>query len=157
MGFLARLFAKPNPAPSTGRTFTSAQLAGLQLSGVPAHFSDDTFAEVSADWLPAFFPDFRAVLFREGIVKWDSRFDCDNFAAFYVALAQIRFFAASFHAVTPATSLALGEFWYRRDTGGSHAVVLAITSRGPVWIEPQTGAELTLTAQERASCFLLKF
>jgi len=41
--------------------------------------------------------------------------------------------------------------------GEAHAIVVALTDVGLVYIEPQTGEVLTLTPQEKASCFRVSF
>lgn len=156
MTLFERIFGARKPAPSTGRNFTRAD---LQLSvGISGYFSDDLYAEVSSAWLKSFYDDYRKALFNQGVTKWEPTFDCDNFATFYVALANVRFFSATFQSFTSAQSLALAEFWYYPGAGGSaHAIVTAVTERGQIFIEPQSGQELQLTADERASCLLLKF
>ena len=89
-------------------------------------------------------------------MRWDARFDCSHFASYYVALAQTKFYLAQFQSRTAAQSLAVGTIWYQSPRG-PHAIVVALTERGAVYIEPQTGAELTLTPAERASAWLKVF
>lgn len=122
-----------------------------------AYTGDTGYAQVRSAQLPAIYDNFRSEIFRQGVTKWDERFDCNHFAAYYVALAQTRFYIDNFHAETHAQSLAVGVFWYRPARGGAHAIVCAITERGAVFIEPQTGREITLTPAERASAFLVAF
>lgn len=138
---------------ATSRTLTAGEIRA-QLG--TAFCGDTAYAEVGSSSLPVYFATFRESLFDQGVVKWDERFDCNHFAAYYVALAQTRFYLANFHSRTPAQTLALGVFWYQ-SARGAHAVVAAFTERGLLFIEPQTGAELQLTPAERASAWLKLF
>lgn len=154
MTFFGKLFGKRQPAPSTGRVMTSQAIT--ELVGFTVFAGDAFYAQVDSAWLAKFYADFRKTLFNQGVVKWDGDFDCDDFAAFYVALAKVRYFTTYFNTFMPAQSLAVGEFWYK-SANGSHAVVIAATERGLVFIEPQSGAILNLTPEEKASCSLCKF
>lgn len=146
--------SKSSPAPSsTSRVYTAAEVR----AAVPLAFAGDTaYAEVRSAWLREYYSEFRAEVFRQGVTKWDERFDCNHFATYYVALAQTKFYLAAFHSPTPAQSLAVGTFWYQSPRG-PHAIVVALTERGAVYIEPQTGAELQLTPEQRASAWLRVF
>ena len=117
---------------------------------------DTAYAQVNSVWLKEFYPDFRAELFRQGVVKWDERFDCNHFATYYAALAQTRFYLASWGSSTTAQSLAVGTFWYQAPRGG-HAIIVAITERGRIFIEPQTGEEVKLTPAQIDSAFFRLF
>ena len=121
------------------------------------HTGDASYAEVNAAWLKSYYDSFRSSLFREGVVKWDGRFDCNHFASFYVALAQIKFFNENFHGGTRAQTLAVGECWFMQTPITAHAVVMAITDLGPIYIEPQTGQQIALSTAQIASRFLVKF
>lgn len=141
------------------RLSTHRAIGGREvLAQVPyATLGDDVYAEVRADALPGMYESFRSDLFKKGVVKWDERFDCNHFAAYYVALAQIRFFEASFHSSTPAKTLALAPYWVRSSPNTAHALVVALTDRGIVYIEPQTGKEVALTAYQKANPMLALF
>jgi hypothetical protein len=141
--------APPAPARVLAASEVSAAL-GFAYTG------DTGYAQVRSAQLPALYDNFRSEIFRQGVTKWDERFDCNHFAAYYVALAQTRFYIENFHAATRAQSLAVGVFWYH-STRGPHAIVCALTERGAVFIEPQNGREITLTPAERASAFLVAF
>jgi hypothetical protein len=44
--------------------------------------------------------------------------------------------------------------WYRQTNSQTgHAIVVALTERGAVYLDPQNGRELQLTPGERASIF----
>jgi hypothetical protein len=147
----------PRPA-APGALATARVIPAAQVSASLgfAYCGDSAFGEVSSAALPGLYSDFRAEIFRKGVAKWDARFDCNHFASYFVALAQTRFYLESFHARTSAKSLGVGVFWYH-STRGPHAIVAALTERGLLFIEPQTGAEVALTDTERASAFLVAF
>lgn len=119
---------------STGKVIAAAQLPGIR--------GDAQYAEVNPDCLPALYEDFRAELSQRGLVKWDSRFDCNRFAVHYISKAQTRYAVAAWQSSTPAQALALAEVWYRRADGTAHAVVQARTPEGDIFIEPQNGQRL---------------
>ncbi|ACB74010.1 hypothetical protein Oter_0721 [Opitutus terrae PB90-1] len=150
------LSAKSAAMPSaTGRVLTKQE---VQRRTATLFFGDETYAEVNSQWLFRYYQDFRAELFRLGIVRWDDRFDCNRFAELYTSLAQARFYRESYQSRTPAKALALAPFWYIRGNGqGAHAIVQALTERGRMFIDPQTGAEVQLTPQERASAYFFFF
>lgn len=136
---------------ATGRVFTQEEVRARTAS---LAFGDNSYAEVNSAWLERFHTDFRTELFRQGIVRADERFDCNRYAEFFIGLAQVRFYREAFHSQLPAEALALAPYWYVRGDGrGSHAVVQALTERGRLFIDPQTGAEVYLTPQEHATAF----
>lgn len=140
------------PAQSTARVLAAADVR-TSLPG--ATLGDTAYAQVNSAWLAGYYAEFRAEIFRQGVVKWDDRFDCNHFASYYVALAQTKFYLANFQSRTSAQTLALGIFWYRPGAGiAGHAIVAALTERGLVFVEPQTGGELALTPAERATVYL---
>lgn len=148
-------FSKPKPKAFTGKTLSAVDMLAFTVN---APLGDVSYSEVNSAWLASYYESFRASLFREGIVKWDARFDCNHFADCYAALAQLKFFTESFHARNAAQTLAVGVVWYRRDVdGGGHAINCALTEKGMVYIEPQTGAEVALSPTEIASRFLVRF
>lgn len=130
--------------------------AALPIAGFKG---DVAYATVRSTALPALYDNFRDVLSRQGLVKWDERYDCNHFAALYVALAQTQFAVAAWHSTTPAQTLALAEVWFVPGGAGAkgHAIVAAVTERGLLFIEPQTGAEIQLNERERRSIYLCKW
>ena len=135
---------------------TGKMLSRVQVTqAVPGtQMGDATYAEVNSAWLHQFYSDYRSELSRLGIVKWDSRFNCRHFASYYTELAQSRFFTANFQSSMPAKSLAIAQVWYHQDKdNGGHAIVMAMTEKGKIFIEPQTGEELHLSQTEQASIF----
>lgn len=142
------------PAPSATAVLLTSVDVAHQIDG--AFAPDAIYAQVNSAWLKDFYPTFRAEIFRQGVVKWDDRFDCNHFAAYYVALAQTKFYLDAWRSGTPAQSLAIAQFWYVSPRGG-HAIVVALTERGPVFIEPQTGEEVHLPPDQRAAALAVIF
>jgi hypothetical protein len=136
---------------STGRVIAAQDLPGWK--------GDTAYGEINSAWLKGFYIRWKADLFRKGVVKWEKRFDCNRFAAHFAAEAQIAYYIENFHSWTDGRAAAVGEIWYlvdgQKDRG--HAIVLAYTERGPVYIEPQTGKEVTLTSAERESVYFMRF
>ncbi|HYC70072.1 MAG TPA: hypothetical protein VEB66_02635 [Opitutaceae bacterium] len=142
-------------APTTGRILTDRELRGAVPGAI---LGERVYAEVNSAWLPRWYRTYREQLFKIGLTRWDSRFDCNRFADFYSNLAQAFFSLEMFHSNTPAQALALGPFWYvRADGGGSHAIVQAVTERGRIFIDPQTGEEMKLSALEQQSGYVQLF
>jgi len=136
--------------PVTGRTLDRAAI----VSNLPvANLGDVSYAEVNSEWLKNFYQTYRSELSRMGVVKWDSRYDCRRFAGLFTELAQNHFFQKEFHNDIKAHTLALGPIWYRPEQGGGHAIIFALTEKGPVYLDPQSGQEVKLTPRERASIF----
>ncbi|MEY4940206.1 MAG: hypothetical protein RIQ93_1941 [Verrucomicrobiota bacterium] len=134
--------------------FSSAEL-GSRTGAI--YLSDETYAEVNSHWLNQYYADFCRELNRHGVMRGGERFDCVRFCDFYSSLAQARFFRAAFHERIPARALALGQIWYFRTDGSPHAIVQAMTERGRIFIEPQTGAELHLAPDERKGIYFQLF
>jgi len=157
VNLLDRIFRRaPRPVLNTGRVLTCQEV--IEQVGFPVHTADDTYDQVTRAWLDVFYADYKETLFRQGVVHWEPTFDCDNFASFYVALANVRHFTATWGRSDAAQSLALAEYWYRPNGGtAGHAIVLALTEYGQVFIEPQSGREIHLSADEQQTRYLVKF
>lgn len=157
MGFFSNLFGrKPTTKCFTGKLVSPATLF---TSWPPVLLADASYAEVNSAWLASHYEAFRSDLFNKGVVKWDARFDCNRFALLYRAFAQTTFFLATFHDTIQAQALAIGEVWYRPAWGGGgvHAINVAITDIGVMYIEPQTGNVLNLSPTELASILHRQF
>jgi hypothetical protein len=143
------------PEMMTGRVYSLAEVRAI----IPTmFFGDDSYAEVNSQWLRHWYAEYRAQLGRLGVKRWDTRFDCNRFVEFYSGLAQAYFYRATFYSATEARALALGPIWYVRDgTNRRHALVQALTERGRIFIDPQTGEEIELTPGEKASAYLQMF
>lgn len=146
---------KARVSPMTGRILTNQELRGT-VPGVI--LGEALYAEVNSEWLPHWYGTFRAQLFRIGLTRWDARFDCNRFADCYANLAQAFFSLEMNRSRTRAQALALGPFWYvRADGKGTHAIVQAVTERGRIFIDPQTGREMKLSPLEEQSGYVQMF
>ena len=144
----------------TGSTIPAAMVEprfSNQRIGGRAFTPDVSYSVVNSAWLAGFWEDWKADLFDKGVTKWEGRFDCNKFAASFCAAAQLEFYRDKFHSWTAGQALAVGEVWYYAAGRGPHAIVAAITERGVVYIEPQTGKELRLTQAEESSIYFKRF
>jgi hypothetical protein len=132
---------------------TASEIRSQFPAWVPLRLTDETYARPTAAWLrDMFWPWFQRKRWDLGLSRWARKNDCDNFARAY---AQ---YAADCHALTAgeeAEGLAVGEFCYIGTTHakGPHAIVVAFTDEGKIYVEPQTGQRLALTPTEELSCF----
>jgi hypothetical protein len=120
---------------------------------MPPFCYDVSYAVPTRDWLlNKFYPWFKSERWGGGLSAWTRKNDCDNFARAFCVYCQ------DAHALTPQgdEGLAVGEFCYQA-AAGPHAIVCAFTDAGRIFIEPQTGKEITLTEQEIKSCFRASF
>lgn len=116
---------------------------------------DDSYAKPTLNWLLGpFWSWFKGDRALKGLSSWTRRNDCDNFVRAYAQAAS------DCHATTVGNDdegLSVGEFWYIKASGEGHAIIIAITDAGRVFIEPQNGQKIILTDAEIKSCFLAKF
>lgn len=118
---------------------------------------DTDYALPTTSWLlTTFYPWWQDQRNSLGLTTWTRINDCDNFARAYAQAAQ------DCYALTPVDgtrpeALAVGELCYIKDGSGGHAIVLAITEDGKVFIEPQTGKRIFLSPTEIDSCFFVRF
>jgi hypothetical protein len=140
---------------STGKTLSSIQINSI----MPGHIGDSNYAVVNSQSLQSFYDNLSSILSEQGLVKWDSRFDCNHFSSLYIALAQSKWAVAAWNSNTPAQSLALAEIWYNRGgvKNNGHAIVLAVTENGPIYIEPQTGQQIILSEVEVNSIYFCRW
>lgn len=140
---------------STGRVIGPVEV----LREAPgALLGDRAYAQVNSAALPKLYAEFREQLFEQGIVKRDDSYTCKHFAALFAEMAQARYFRENVKSTMPAHALAIGSIWYVRDDGrGPHAIVQALTERGRIYLEPQTGKEVALSAREEASAYFRFF
>jgi hypothetical protein len=131
----------------------------IQFPGELDSFAgDEWYSVVNSAWLKGYYERFRDDLFAKDVVGWQERFDCNKFAAAYASGAQLEFYRDKWGTWAPGTALAIGEFWYTPAGGTTgHAIVTALTERGRIFIEPQSGREVTLTKAEIDSAYLVKF
>lgn len=154
--FFASCAPKNEKSMSNGQVISSSQLLGKVGGG---YVGDQHYAIVDSKCLGMLYDEFRAEIFKKGVVKWDERFDCNHFASYYVSLAQTKFYLANWGSATKANTLAIGTYWYVVGGKGSstHAIVVIYTERGLIFIEPQTGKEVQLSESEKLSSYLKVF
>jgi len=132
-----------------------ADLRSLFPSTAYFYAADDSYAKPALAWLLGpFWAWFWNDRTNKGLLAWDRRNDCDNFARSYTQGCE------DCHAITAGNTdegLAVGQFYYHRDIGGAHAIVAAVTDAGLVFIEPQTGLRLALSPKEISTAFLVLF
>ena len=139
--------------PTTGRVLSRNDI----LASAPlAVLGDAVYAEVNSNWLPSFHDYFCTTLYGDGILEWDAR-SAGHFASYYVALAQARFYRETFYNFEKANAMAIGTVSYASTDGSGHALVVALTERGRIFIEPQSGNEVELTPAEQVGTFLEVF
>ncbi len=138
---------KTEGKPSTGVVYT--QFDTWDQLGGPTQLLVSRYGQVDRNWIIKAYPEWRAELHRDGVVRWDPRFNCVHFSTHFVAWAQLRHYLESFHSgAQTAQSLALGVFAYRSNTRGGHALVEIVTQNGREFFEPQTGEFVVLTPEE---------
>lgn len=134
---------------------TPQDIRSLLPSTAYFYAADVSYSRPTLAWLTdVFWNWFWSDRTNKGLLKWDRRNDCDNFARAYAQSCE------DCHAITAGNTdegLAVGQFYYHQDIGGVHAIVAAITEKGLTFIEPQTGAVLKLTDKEISTCFLALF
>jgi hypothetical protein len=136
---------------------TAAEIRAAFQPWTPLIVSDETYAKPTAAWLrDTFWPWFQKQRFDLGLHNWDRRSDCDNFARAYAQAC------ADCHALTAgedSEGLAVGEFFYvgSSHVKGPHAIIVAFTDEGKIYIEPQSGQRLALNPTEEMSCFHCRF
>jgi hypothetical protein len=144
------------PATIDYITITTELIRAGLYHAKPSGYQDITYAPPRSDWLTGeFYAFFRATLAALNTLTYvPESGDCDDFAEQYVSWAK------TCHRRMPhcdGLGLPVGVLFYRQDSGGGHAVVIAITSdRGLVVIEPQNGQIFQLTETEKLSAWHIR-
>ncbi len=116
--------------------------------------TDATYARPTSGYmLGKFYEFYRAWLTEHSLGVWKEKYDCDNFASTFYTFAQICHFKSN----RPEQGIAVGELYYRQDTGGGHVINMSVTERGLILIEPQTGKEVEITDNEKSNTVLIHF
>ena len=137
------------------------KLVGERLNIQP-FLSDQDNAVSTLPWLlDASLPAFHKFLGQLSVLGYDQEcWDCDDFALAFM------FFNRMLHARTQSgllgkkCGIAVGQMWFKRASGGGHAVNVAIVDdERLVLIEPQPTQNplLTLTLEEEQSCEFCQF
>lgn len=151
------LLTAAHAAPLKLATSTVLSASEVVRLAPGATIGDRSYAQVNSAALPAFYKAFRADLCRKDVVQWDERFSCKHFAGLFVEMAQVRYYREAWKTDGPA-ALAIGAVWYVRDNGrGPHALVCALTERGRIYVEPQSGECVKLSEAEEHSVYFRFF
>ena len=118
--------------------------------------ADTDYYKVDKDWLLGpWYNYYKKLLSGLNIKGWSEDFDCDNFADLYMATVQVC------HKVNNVDKggLAVGVVWYVQDSGGGHAINVAVINAMSelLFIEPQSGEVLCLTNTEFRSIYFVRF
>lgn len=128
--------------------------------GQPVHFGGLDFEVPTLAWLTGpFWSAFKARLWNENLDKWRVRWECRDFARAYACMAH-ECWALTTGVDSPSDALAVGEIWFLPDPNTpaqGHAICPAITDKGLIFIEPQTGLTYPVGSAQRASAFFLRF
>jgi hypothetical protein len=136
------------------------------VSPLGIQLSSSAYAEVNESAIPALVEEFRADLSKKGIpvsdisgrTGYDARFQCTAFADFFAGSTAARMMGELWHSPLNVNRPTIFVVWYvqdnaPRDADGNpigHAINLMIVNgRRCVWIEPQTGRRLALSAAEK--------
>lgn len=124
--------------------FTKAQL----------FITDATYARPMSEYLLGTFYDFyREWLSEHKLDVWKDRWDCDNFSSTFYVFAQM----CHVKSARPEEGIAVGELFYYQLDGGGHAVNCAVTEKGFILIEPQTGKEFEMVDLEKEKVVMIRF
>lgn len=116
---------------------------------------DSDYALPKAEWLTGtFFEFFNGWRFDHNLNEWSNKNDCDNASSLFFCFSQIC------HAKgdRPEQAVAVGELFYKigGDQAKGHAVNVAITDKGVITIEPQTGVSKPMTKEEKDSVWFIR-
>lgn len=156
LGFLLFFSAcSRNDGPiSTGHVFSAADVK-ISLSSIATRtlpvLGDSAYEQLNSKWILSHYGQWKADLFDKGVTKWDSRFDCNRFAASFASSVQLKFYSLKFHSYTKAQAGAIGEIWYKPDNGAYHAINIIFTETGIRFFEPQNGTFIELSDKEKLS------
>lgn len=117
-------------------------------------FPDGVYNMPTSKWLEEeYIPFYIGVLKELDLYEWTEKFDCDNFASLFRALAHISHRKSNGNG----EGLAVAEIHYTaagtNGVYGDHAINMAYTDEGWVFIEPQNGSMKKLTEAEQKSIF----
>lgn len=136
---------------------TSALIRAMIAENLPnaeIFISDADYAKPTAAWITGDFYNYYLNWLEEnGLSKWKETFDCDSFSSLFYAFAQ----ACHGNAGRKEQGIAVGEMFYKVDGGSGHAINIAITEKGIIFIEPQNGQRVMLSVSEMTSCWFVRF
>lgn len=160
-----------NDKIATGKVIDRTEVVQkLILEGVPVfniELSSFAYAEVNEQSIPGLVADFRSALFKAGVPVsdvtgqsgYDQRFNCTGFSDFFAGYSSARLMGELWHSPLQVQRSAVFVVWFTQDAAPvdaqgrkiGHAINLLLTQNGARWLEPQTGAKLTLSVTERST------
>ncbi len=120
---------------------------------------DDSYQPINSQWIEWYYAnEFRPELSKT-LINWDQRFDCNRFAAYFAAKAQIDYLKNTWNSWKAGQAAAIGVFCYciKGNPKNAHALVIVYTEKGLQFFEPQTGKWVNLTQVEINSRFSSHF
>ena len=123
---------------------------------------DLSYQWVKIESIEKIYAKYREDMFDKGVVRWDSRFDCNKFSISFAAFCQTKYFVETFGKKNHSQSIAIGEIYYRPDIsrsdgGNYHAINIMIVNGEFRFFEPQTGEFVYLSQNERNNVIMIKF
>ena len=132
---------------------------GVDFNRCNLVMADDRYVLPARDWFVGTFAhSLRQLMDGLNFRYLEGAQDCDDFARFAAAYAQL--LLGNTMDRPAGAGLAVAEFWFQSRAGG-HAIVAALVHDlegfGLVFMEPQDGSEVTLSAGEVESCSYMRF
>lgn len=137
-----------------------AKLIDRKINYDVIYVVDSSYVFPTLEWVEGPFSDGLSKFLADWVEHYRSeRADCDDFAD------AAAFYARGAHRLDgeakEATALAFGEFYYRPDSGGAHAINCFFTKVGDalelMFYEPQTQQVVNLSQTEISSCDYCQF
>ncbi len=120
------------------------------------HLGAASYHVPTLKWLQGPFYDFfTGRYWDEGLGKWTRRYECRDFARAYAA-AAIECWALT-NELSDDDALAVGEIWYPPTPTTGHAICPVFTENGLQFIDPQNNQLCTLTSEQLAQRYFLRF
>jgi hypothetical protein len=145
------------------RTDVTIKLS-TQIS-LPPTLSTQNYLEVDQSALPVLIDSYRQELFNQGIAisditgqsGWDTRFNCTDFTDYFLGYAGAKVMVQLSNSWSVGQKPAIFALWYLPDGAKiGHSIVVVITNKGIIFIDPQLQNPVTLTLTERASVYHLR-
>lgn len=116
---------------------------------IRSYFTDSKYSVITHDSLFQDLIPYYVKVRNTLLPFWETeKRDCDDFAMLFVMVARL--------LNTKKSGIAAGIFSFNRTPTEPHAVVLLITDKGPIVIEPQGfPCEVTLSEQQKSSARFL--
>lgn len=157
--------SSPRPQSSTGRVYDQATMTAnvaFMKNAKPEYNSEAPYlgyAQVSSAWIDGFYGRYRNDL-KSNNVHYDVHFDCVYYSILCIGDAGAEFLADEPTSKLSAQGLAMFLVEYVPDNFNtpinvSHAIVLFLTEKGPVFFDPQVGV-VTLDQKEVRSVYKIE-